>query len=317
MSRVLVTGANGFIAARLIPELARDHQVVALARRAPTPALAPLATWHQAELDDPRTLPTAVLRDVAAVVHLAGLAHVDPRHDAGFAARLRAINVDLPTALAEAAARQGVQRFIFVSSATVHGPDSDAQPFREDSPVQPAGPYPGSKVEAERRLADLRQARDMDITIVRPPLVYGPGVKGNLARLLAWAERRRPLPTAVFRNRRSFIALENLCRFLCRLVESPAGRNEVFLVSDNQDVSTGDLYTLLSRALGHDPRFLPIPFGPLRVALRAAGQGAAVSRLFGNCQVDPTKAMTTLDWQPRPVMQDEIARTVQAFRDAA
>lgn len=317
--RIGVTGPEGFIGRQLVPHLLDvDHSVRALSRRAPAgepqgPDSARLQAAY-VDLERPDTIVHEAFEGLDAVIHLAGLAHNEAPGGNAAAERLDRINVDGARRVAEAAATAGVRRFVFVSSATVHGPTSGAKVFREDSPLAPVGAYAASKVAAETALRRLAQDLDLQVCIVRPPLVYGPGAKGNVARLMAWAERGRPLPECVRANQRDMVGLSNLCAFLELAATRTAAANETFLVSDGTPTSTGDFFEEICRALGRPARFLPVPRPMLRVALGAAGRRADLDRLMGDFRLNIEKARARLRWSAPVGVAAEIGRTAAAFR---
>lgn len=313
MTRVLVTGASGFIGARLITLLAEAGQdVVAVARRE-VPSTRQLSIcWLQADLTQPNALPDDAFAAVDQVVHLAGQAHSNPRDTAESRRQLKATNVMAPAALAHQAATAGVSRFVFVSSATVHGAESGATPFSETDRPKPIGLYAESKAAAETALQEVAAQSGIGLTVVRPPLVCGPGVKGNLARLIAWADKGWPLPSAVNHNRRSLIGLDDLCRFIELAARHPAAEGETFLVADDAPMSTGDLFRQICLALERTPRFLPLPTWLLAASLRPLGQSGLLTRLCGNFELDCAKAHSMLGWRPETAIGTEIARTVAA-----
>ncbi len=319
--RIGLTGPGGFIGRQLLPHLLEaDHCVRALSRRvSPMVTAQPeMARLQSGFLDLAR--PDGVSPDafagLDAVIHLAGQAHADLAHDPEAARQVHEINVQGTLRVAEAARDAGVRRFVFVSSATVHGPTSGGKRVREDSPFAPADPYAESKLEAEAALRRLAGDGSLDLCIVRPPLVYGPHAKGNFRRLLDWAARGRPVPSAARANRRSVVGLSNLCSFLELAATRPAAAGETFLVSDGVDLATGDLYALACEAFGQTPRFLPVARPVLAAGLRAIGRGRDVDRLLGDLRLDTEKATTRLKWQPRLAPADEVARAVAALRES-
>jgi len=319
--RIGLTGPGGFIGRQLLPHLLEaDHCVRALSRR-----VAPMATAERETarlqsgfLDLARSdgVSPAVFAGLDTVIHLAGEAHADLAHDPEAARQVHHINVQGTLRVAEAARAAGVRRFVFVSSATVHGATSGTKRVREDSPFAPASLYAESKVEAEAGLRRLASDDSFELCIVRPPLVYGPHAKGNFRRLLDWAARGRPLPSAARANRRSVIGISNLCSFLELAATRPAAANEVFLVSDGADLSTGELYALACEAFGQTPRFLPVARPVLAAGLRAIGRGRDVDRLLGDLRLDTEKAAARLKWQPAVAPAEEIARAVTALRES-
>lgn len=317
MTRVLVTGASGFVGRALLPALLRNgDKVRALgspsasdplqqAERGATPV-----EWHRGDLRIPEALPPEVFEKVEVVLHLAALAHVPRSTLRTAAADLRRINVLAPTLLAERAAAAGARRLVFVSSALVHGDRSTGSPLTESAALAPVEAYGASKAEAEARLHEACGPRGLELTVVRPPLVYGPRAKGNFARLLAWAMAGRPVPRALCRNSRSFVGLTNLCSLLVLAAHHPAAANETYLVSDQEDLSTGELYRRTALRAGAQPRFWPLSPGPVALALRWAGRAALAQRLLGDLRIDSTKASRELAWRPVARVEDELDRAI-------
>lgn len=291
MSRVLVTGARGFVGRGLVPALERAGHTAVPAGR-PGRASADVVPLELTA--DPPVAPDALAR-LDAVVHLAGLAHAVP----GRAAEARQVNVEGTRRLAAAAAAAGVPRFVYVSTAQVHGTTDPGRPIRPDDPLRPVEPYADSKAEAERALAALaRRPGAPSIAVVRPPLVYGPGAGGNVARLARWADRGRPLPSGCTANRRSFCARGNLADLLVRLVDRGTAPWATYLVRDPEDVSTAGFYAELCRALGRTPRVLPLPRGLGAGLLRAAGRPRTAEALFGDFRLDDSGPRDDLAWTP-------------------
>lgn len=312
MSRLLVTGAGGFIGRALIAALAGDGHGVTALSRSPRPAgLGDGIAWRSGPLAADRLPPDAVLEKQDAIVHLAGLAHSRLPDSANARRDLEAVNVALPLALAARAAALGIERFVFASSAAVHGPESGDRPFTAASPLRPAAPYAASKAEAETKLRAATAASGLDLVVVRPPLVYGPGVKANFARLMGWARRGYPLPAAALNNRRSLIGLSNLCDFLAVAATAPDAAGGTFLVSDGNDLSTGELYRALAACYGRKALFLPLPEALPPLLLGLVGQRQAAVRLFGSLRVDSGPARS-LPWQARTDVREELERTVAA-----
>ena len=263
----------------------------------------------------PTTSWADALRDCRSVVHLAALAHVPlGRMDDALAA-CRAINTVATLNLARQAAAAGVKRFLFISSIKVNGESTQAgRPFTASDAPAPQDAYGISKMEAEIGLRQVADEIGMEVVIVRPPLVYGPGVKGNFAELMRWVARGVPLPLAGIENRRSFVALDNLVDLLLRCVEHPAAANQTFLVSDGNDLSTTDLLRRLAATMGRPSRLFPLPEKLLRRAAALVGRGDAAARLCDSLQVDMAATREALSWSPPIGVDEGLRRAAHGFR---
>ena len=228
-------------------------------------------------------------------------------------AEFRRVNVNGTRQLARQAADAGVRRFIFVSSVKVNGEHSLAgRPLTAADAPAPLDPYGISKLEAEQALQALSTETGMEMVIVRPPLVYGPGVKANFGSLLRWLSKGWPLPLgAVHDNRRSLVAVDNLADLLLTCVDHPAAASQTFLASDGEDLSTTELLRRMGQALGKPARLLPVPPALLRWGATALGKADIAQRLLGSLQVDITHTRQTLGWTP-PITVDEGLRRAVA-----
>jgi nucleoside-diphosphate-sugar epimerase len=224
----------------------------------------------------------------------------------------RAANVDASAQLALLAARAGVRRFVFMSSIKVNGERTSLDcPFTPNDIPMPEDAYGVSKWEAEQALQTIAQASDMELVVIRPPLVYGPGVKGNFSRLIQWVRGGIPMPLGAVNNKRSMVALDNLVALttLCaNLAESPRAAGEVFLVSDGADVSTTELLQRVARAYACKAWLLPVPTWLLSRAARLLGRSAAAERLLGSLILDASKAHKLLGWQPSVTMDEQLRK---------
>lgn len=313
MRPVLVTGAAGFVGSALIDRLRADGvPTVAAVRRFPpqSASVHPVVGGRMVAVGDvgPDTDWRGALEGVDCVVHLAARVHVMYDRAADPLGEFRKVNVSGTLALARQAVAAGVRRFIFVSSIKVNGEGTaPGRPFAADDAPAPADAYGISKLEAERSLLALAAGRGMQIVIIRPVLVYGPGVKANLRSMMVWLSRGVPLPLGAIDNRRSLVALDNLVDLIVTCVDHPAAADQVFLVSDGEDMSTTELLRRMGAALGRPARLLPVPAAWLHGAARLLGKAAVTQRLCGSLQVDIDKTRHMLGWIP-PVTVDEALR---------
>jgi nucleoside-diphosphate-sugar epimerase len=257
---------------------------------------------------------SAALDGVASVIHVAGRAHVMHETADDPLAEFRRVNVAGTSALARQAARAGARRFVFISSIKVNGEETmPGRPYRADDVPAPSDAYGVSKHEAEEELRLIAHETGMEVVVIRPVLVYGPGVKGNFRSMMRWLRRRIPLPLGAIHNRRSLVSIDNLVDLIVTALRHRAAANRTFLVSDGEDLSTTDLLRRLGAAFGETPPLLPVPSILLETPARLLGRGRLVNRLCGSLQVDITETRSTLDWTP-PVQVDEaLRRTAVAF----
>jgi nucleoside-diphosphate-sugar epimerase len=251
---------------------------------------------------------SAALESVDIVVHLAARVHRFDDTGPNAEAEHRRVNTDATLHLARCAAVAGARRMVFTSSILVMGPVAEA-PLTEEDPCHPATPYARSKLAAETGLGEIAAETGLEVVVLRPPLVYGPGVKGNLERLIRLIERGVPLPLARATNRRSLIFVENLADAVVHCVGHPAAAGQTFLVSDGEDLSTADLARRLGEVAGRPARLVPFPVRPARALGRLIGRSADVSRLFDSLQADTAKARAVLGWQPPHTMEEGLRRT--------
>lgn len=307
---VLITGATGFIGRALLQRmLAENFYIPRAAVRTGSAAFPEAVEVARVEGLAPDADWQAALGGVTKVVHTAARVHVMQDRSSDPLLEYRRVNVEGTLNLAQQAAEAGVRRFVYLSSIKVNGEESQsARPFRPEDVPAPEDPYGVTKWEAEQGLEKLSDKTGMEVVIIRPPLVYGPGVKGNFARIMGWVARGVPLPLAdVQGNRRSLVALDNLVDLIITCIEHDAAANQVFLVSDGEDLSTAELLRRLARAMGQSARLFPVPQGLFELGLKILGKADLGRRLCGSLQVDISKTRELLGWLP-PISVDEGLR---------
>lgn len=312
--KILLTGATGFIGNALLEKLlSQNNQIIATIR---TPgAIFPEEVLRVKindlfELDD-----LNAIQDVDTVIHCAARAHVLHENAAEPLALFRQTNTVGTLSLAKQAAKAGVKRFIFLSSIGVNGRITKT-PFKEDDIPAPVQDYAISKLEAEKGLQEIALSSEMEVVIIRPPLVYGPNAPGNFGKLIKWMNQNIPLPLGAINNKRSFVALDNLVDLIITCTDHPAAANEVFLVSDREDLSTTELLNLVSSALGKQSRLFPVNQKLVEFFLILLGKKDLALQLCGSLQVDISKAERLLNWTP-PISVDEgLRKTAEGFLKA-
>ena len=305
-TRVCITGARGFVGKALERRLGELGTGVLPVNREP------IGVGEVAfdELIGPSGK-SSVLQTCSAVVHLAARVHVMNEESSDPLAEFRRFNVDGTLRLARQAAEAGVRRFVFVSSIKVNGEHSQpGQPFTADEIPAPGDPYGVSKCEAEAGLRALSQETGMEVVIIRPPLVYGPGVKANFLAMMRWLQRGVPLPLGgVTANRRSLVFLDNLVDLIVTCIDHPAAAKQAFLVSDDEDLSTAALLRRMAVALGRPARLIPVPAGLIVFGAKLIGRPGIAQRLCGSLQVDIGKTKELLGWVPPVSVDDGLRRT--------
>jgi len=316
-----VTGATGFLGAALLRRLAllqadlsgaTSYSLSGIARHAPAKGIAGVRYVPVGDFSGSVDWPVA-LSGVDVVVHTAARVHMMTDTAAEPLTEFRRVNVETSLRLAREAAAVGVKRFVFISSVKVNGEATLAgKPFTEQDTAGPQDAYGISKVEAERGLRQIAADTGMEVVIIRPPLVYGLGVKANFAALMRAVQRGWPLPLGAVYNQRSLIALDNLVDFIITCITHPQAANQTFLVSDGQDLSTTELVRGMAQAAGVTARLLPVPVWALQAGASLLGKGDAVQRLCGNLQVDISKARSLLGWVPPISVEEGLRRAMGA-----
>ena len=295
--KVLITGASGFVGTALVDELlARGHHEVVGSVRNALKAK-PCELVETGDLSDSTDWSKA-LAGVDTVVHLAGRAHVLGDTSANRLNEFRRVNVDATVNLAKTAARMGVRRFVFVSSIGVNGGKTDANPFTEANKPNPTADYAVSKREAEQKLQALLSGTELELVIVRPPLVYAGHAPGNFRRLLAVIAAGLPLPFGRVRNLRTMIALENLVDLLIRCIDHPRAANEVFLCADDESLSLPEIVRLIASGIGRRVWLVPVPVFLLVLASSLFKRRSVIDQLCGSLVVDNQKVKHSLNWKP-------------------
>ena len=309
--KTLVTGSGGFVGKHLVPALKQaGHQVIEAVRAEhegsdkldatiiPVGDIGPNTDWRDA------------LMGIDVVVHLAGRAHVMNETEADPEAAYKKINVDGTRRLAEQAVKSGVKRLIFLSSIKVNGEATDYKPFRPADMPDPQDAYGRSKAAAESALWMTSRDSQLAVTVLRSPLIYGAGVKGNFFKLLRAVDQGRILPLGgVTKNRRSLVFVGNLCAAVLECLENPEAANKIYLLSDGKDLSTASLLVRTSKALGRPARLLTLPVGLLILAGQLTFRRETIARLTGSLRIDDSDIRRDLGWSPPYTIEEGLKQT--------
>lgn len=313
--KVLVTGANGFIGTALTQALTTDGWYVTAVTRKPVPALDSKGVHNLAvgSIDGSTRWEDAV-KGIDVVVHLAARVHVMSDKADNALETYRKVNVQGTRNLAQVAEQAGVRRFVFLSSVKVNGEEC-TRAYREGDAPAPKDPYGISKMEGEQELVSITNRTNMDYTIIRPPLVYGPGVKANFKALLGMVCRKVPLPLAGIQNRRSLIYVGNLVDSIIACMTHKAAASQTYLVSDGQDLSTPGLIRAIAASMKISCYLFPFPKALLRTAGHLTGKEETIKRLLGSLTVDISKIKKELTWQPPFDVETGLRRTAKWYKE--
>lgn len=305
---LLITGASGFIGSAL--------SNFCLAKKIDFRSVTRSVTKNSVAIGDINAVTdwSEALTEVRVVIHAAARAHILNDDALDPLAEFRKVNVSGTLNLARQALVAGVRRFIFISSIGVNG-NSTINPFSENSEARPVEPYAISKLEAEIGLQELVAGSEMELVIIRPPLVYGPNAPGNFGRLIRAVATGIPLPLGDVQNKRSLVALDNLVDLIWTCVYHPAAANQIFLAGDGEDLSTTELLQRMANALGVTSRLISVPMWMLQTGAALLGKYDMAQRLCGSLQVDISKARELLGWQPPVSVDEALLKTARAFLD--
>lgn len=313
--KLMITGATGFVGNALLNKLLREQYELVAVTRAVSRTLKKSTVRTVARELTAEQHWGDILQGVDVVVHLAARVHLMKDNAVDPLSECREVNTHATLNLAKQAADAGVKRFIFMSTIKVNGETSPPNAaFKESDISAPVDPYAISKWEAEQGLQRLAQQTGMEVVVIRPPLVYGPGVKGNFASLMRWISRGWPLPFGAVENKRSILALENLIDFIETCLTHPAAGNELFLVADREALTSAELAEKIATAHGRQVRLWPAPTSVMTFLAGLSGKGSVVQRLFGSLCIDASKAEKLLGWVPKVTIEQQLHKIVENQR---
>jgi nucleoside-diphosphate-sugar epimerase len=316
MNNIFVTGASGFVGHALMDKMLTscDYKIFAAVRKLDPDFPSAVKQWKFDGISTTTDWNNS-LQGIDCIIYTAARVHImsdtanDPLEE------FRAVNTIGTLNLARQAADLGVKRFIYLSSIKVNGESTQlGMPFTEDDKFVPTDPYPLSKYEAELGLLELAKKTQMEVVIIRPPLVYGPGVKANFLSMMKWLNKGIPLPFGAINNKRSLVALDNLVDLILTCIDHPAAANQVFLVSDGDDLSTTELLQRVATSLGKKPILMHVNQQLLEIGLKLVGKKDLAQRLYASLQVDISKAKKLLNWTPAVSVDEGFRKTTEAFK---
>lgn len=303
--KILITGASGFVGRYLVNELAQLHEIIACVRQKSNHMPSSVEQIISNNFFD-----IAIPQDVDVIVHLAGVAH-NKNHSVD---EFKKVNVDGTLQLARKALQANIKRFIFMSSIGVSGNSTHGKAFTEQDTPNPINDYTISKYQAEVALEELFKDTKTDLVIIRPPLIYAHDAPGNFASLLKLIYMGLPLPFGCTNNKRSFISIYNLVDFIHHCINYPSSINETFVIADNEKISTKQLVASISKGMGKTNLLLPLPTYPIKVATNFIGKKTLYQQLFGDLEIDNTKAKKALNWQPPVDVYTDLENAGKKYR---
>ncbi len=318
--KVFVTGATGFVGKALINELLNaGHNIVAGVRNysVELPVEVEQKLVGDLSLLSEQNTIIDTLKKIDVVIHTAARVHIMQDKAADPLTEFRKMNVNATLALAKQSVSAGVKRFVFISSIKVNGESTNnRQAFREIDKPAPEDAYGQSKLEAEQFLFEIGQTMPMEVVVIRSPLIYGPGVKANFASMIKIIKKGIPLPFGAIHNERSILAIDNLVDFLRLCIVHPAAANQVFLMADGKDVSTTELLTKIAKAYKRPIHLIPVPVCWMIFITKLTNKNNISDRLFGNLQIDITKAQQLLGWKPVVSMEQQLNKMAELDKNS-
>ena len=309
---ILLTGASGFVGKAVLQTAQQRSLKIRPVYRSIDSAKGKSGAVLVSGLDGSADWSQA-LQGVDVVIHTGARAHIIREEALDPLAEYRRVNVEGTLNLASQSAAVGVRRFVFISSIKVNGEaTASGHPFTAEDVPTPVDAYGLSKAEAEAQLKQVALETGMEVTIIRPPLIYGPGVRGNFASLISWISRGLPMPLGgVTHNRRSLVGLDNLVDLILVCADHPKAANQTFLISDGEDLSTAELLSRIGKALNQPARLLLVPAGAISILAGLLGKKTISQRLLGSLQVDIRKTCKLLDWKPSVAVDEGLRRAVE------